>query len=469
LGEYFNNADLTAPVMRRIDPAIFFNWNSGSPAASLAPGTFSIRWTGKILAATTDVYTFYVNSDDGVRLWIGGKLVIDAWVDQGMTEHRGTIPMTAGLFTDIRLEYYQNGGLAGVQLRWSSSTLLKTLVQKADFFPPPGAADAGVLAEAGSPPPPSGTQKRPSYNTGTGFFVVGNKLYDANGHEFRMRGVNHLHWDAPGIGIPKTGSNTERWVIDMHQPTATNLGLMQKSIGNKIVPMAGNWTGTCDQDTSTLSTIVSNWVATASTWKNVEKYLLINIANEWGPSSSTVWRDAYISAVSQLRAAGINCTLVIDAGGCGQDNADLVQYAAAVFDSDPQKNIVFDQHLYGGWANGNAASWQTDLKKGLDALVATGLPVILGEFGPGRNIGPSPTMLTPGEIIQAAEARGFGWLAWAWDDPAGEFTATPNDNWFALSFTGDYRSSADLTTFGKDVVENPTYGTKVLGTPATSF
>jgi len=318
-----------------------------------------------------------------------------------------------------------------------------------------------------APAPPSST--RPAYNTGTGFYVVGNKLYDANGNEFWMRGINHLHWDAADVGIPKTGANTERWVIDLGQSAATNTALMQKSVANKMVPMPGNWDGTCDENVSTLSRIVDKWVATAAQWRALERYVLINIANEWGPGSSTVWRDAYISAVARLRAAGINATLVVDAGGCGQDNADLAQYAAAVFNSDPQKNVVFDQHVYGEWKSGSGQSWQTDLGTGLDALAATGLPFILGELGPGRNIGPSPTMITPGQIIQAAEARGFGWLAWAWDDPAGEWQSAPSDDWFALSFTGDYRSSADLTTFGKDVVENPVYGLKALQKPASLF
>jgi hypothetical protein len=73
--------------------------------------------------------------------------------------------------------------------------------------------------------------------------------------------------------------------------------------------------------------------------------------------------------------------------------------------------------------------------------------------------------MTPGEIIQAAEARGIGWLAWAWDDPA----SNADDTWFALSKNGKYDSSADLTTFGKEVVENPTYGLLVLAKPATTF
>jgi hypothetical protein len=73
--------------------------------------------------------------------------------------------------------------------------------------------------------------------------------------------------------------------------------------------------------------------------------------------------------------------------------------------------------------------------------------------------------MTPGEIIQVAEARGIGWLAWAWDDPA----SNADDTWFALSKNGKYDSSADLTTFGKEVVENPTYGLLVLAKPATTF
>ena len=93
------------------------------------------------------------------------------------------------------------------------------------------------------------------------------------------------------------------------------------------------------------------------------------------------------------------------------------------------------------------------------------LAIIVGEFGPGRNIGPSPTQITPGQSITAAEARGIGWMAWAWDEPASNVT----DDWLDLSYTGDYTSSADLTAFGKNVVENPTYGLLHLGKAATSF
>jgi mannan endo-1,4-beta-mannosidase len=294
---------------------------------------------------------------------------------------------------------------------------------------------------------------------------VGNKLYDSKGVEFHARGVNKLHSSDPSPGIPKTHANIERWVIDLTMPVATNLGFMKDTIANHIVPMPGVWEGTCNEDPSVLSHIVDEWVAQAPQWTTLNDKIIVNIANEWGPSGSTVWRDAYITAVGRMRAAGYTGTLSITSGGCGQDNDDIVKYGAAVLASDPQKNLIFDQHIYGIWADGNGMNWQIDLKTGLDALASSGLAVIVGEFGPGRDIGPSATLMTPGEIIQAADARGIGWLAWAWDDPA----YNADDTWFALSRTGDYNSSADLTMFGQDVIENPTYGIKAKAVPNTAF
>ena len=316
----------------------------------------------------------------------------------------------------------------------------------------------------------TGSATRPSYNTGTGFFVLNGKLYDANGVEFRIRGVNRNHYDMDAPGIPKTHANTERTVLffngEWGSTTTRNVQTMQQDmINNHIVPMPGNWEGTCDESTATLTTIVDRWVAQVSTYKALDKYMILNIANEWGPADSTVWRDSYVTAIQRLRTAGYTCTISVDSGGCGQDNADLAKHAQAVFDADPQKNVIFDQHIYGNWGlDAGKQSWQQGLIAGFDALVATGLPVIIGEFGPGRNIGPSPTNITPQAIIQAAEARNLGWLAWAWDD-----NPSAGDDWFALSLNGDYNSSADLTTFGKSVVEGTGYGLLALAKPATAW
>ena len=327
-----------------------------------------------------------------------------------------------------------------------------------------GVADSGADGKGGqggdSASGDGGQAMRPSYNHGTGFFVLNGKLYDANGNEFRVRGVDKLHWDFTTPGLANSKANTVRWVIDFTQPVANNIALLRGGAGktagtiyNDMVVMPGAWqapagTLTCSSDPAILASAVSVWVAQAASWTQLEKYSILNIGNEWGPAHSTVWRDSYISAIGQMRMAGYHATLSITSGGCGQDNADLVDYAQAVFDSDPEKNVIFDRHVYGGDASVGAL--------GTDAasLSSLGLPIIFGEFGPGRSIGPSPTDLTPTQVIQTAEQHGFGWMAWAWDDD--DVGGKADNNWFALSYAGTYNSSSDLTIAGQEVVEGCT-------------
>jgi len=296
---------------------------------------------------------------------------------------------------------------------------------------------------------------RPAGNTGTGFYVAGGKLYDPNGNEFRIRGVNRNHWDSYGspTGVPLSGANTERVVLSFTNSTSYNWNIVSSQmLANRIVPIPGNWTGTCKADTATLSAIVDTWVAQASTWTQLNTRGLINIANEWGPANSTVWRDSYITAIARMRAAGYTGTLVVDSGGCGQDAQDIVKYGAAVLASDPQKNILFDVHVYGGFHYPATASWMQDYETAMKQLKASGLPLILGEFGPGNNVGPSPTLVTPQHVIDTAETNGWGWMPWSWDDN-NLANCTSDDNGFSMTIKcGTYKTSADLTAFGKIVV-----------------
>jgi mannan endo-1,4-beta-mannosidase len=318
--------------------------------------------------------------------------------------------------------------------------------------------------EANGAPAPLSTAARPAHNTGTGFFVADGKLYDPQGVEFRIRGVNKLHWDLNTPGIPNTHANTVRWNVDFRRPAEQNVELLKvKTIAEHMVPMPANWDGTCDKDASVLSSIVDTWVAQAETWKGLDDKMILNIANEWGPKD-VGWRDAYVDAVRRLRAAGYRSTIAVTAGGCGQNNDVLATYAADVFNADPEKNVIFDQHIYGIWANGDGQPWQIDLKTGLDKLAGLGVPAFVGEFGPGNGIGPSPTAMAPRTIMEECEARSLGWVAWAWDDGSKR-----GDSWFALSLNGRYDSSADLTTFGKVVVEDPQFGLLALARPASGF
>lgn len=325
--------------------------------------------------------------------------------------------------------------------------------------PSTGSAGDTVVASADPSQPlvahAAGIVPRPAGNTGKGFYVVGSKLYDPNGQEFRIRGVNRNHWDSYGspTGLPLSGANTERMVLSFAKPTSYNWNIVSaQALANKIVPIPGNWTATCKADPASLTAIVDTWVAQAATWTQLNATGLINIANEWGPANSTVWRDNYITAIARMRAAGYSGTLVVDSGGCGQDAQDIVKYGAAVLASDPQKNILFDVHVYGSFHYPATASWMQDYATAMAQLKASGLPLILGEFGPGRNVGPSPTMVPPEKVIADAEANGWGWMPWSWDDN-NLANCGSDDNGFSMTLKcGVYKTDADLTTFGKTVV-----------------
>lgn len=131
---YYNNMNFTGSTVQRVDANIDFNWGNGSPDPSIGNNTFSARWEGGIVAPYTGTFTFYTNTDDGVRLWVDNQLVIDQWIDQAPTEWSGTISLTAGQLVPFKMEYYENGGGAVAQLSWSSDFLGKQIVAQANLF-----------------------------------------------------------------------------------------------------------------------------------------------------------------------------------------------------------------------------------------------------------------------------------------------------------------------------------------------
>lgn len=126
---YFDNADLTDPKVTRVDPGVDFDWGSASPDPALEPDTFSVRWTGKVIADRAETYTFITTSDDGVRLWVDGTLLVDNWTDHSKREDTGQIALTAGAH-DIRMEFYDGGFDAIAQLHWSSPSIVRQIVPK---------------------------------------------------------------------------------------------------------------------------------------------------------------------------------------------------------------------------------------------------------------------------------------------------------------------------------------------------
>jgi hypothetical protein len=125
-GEYFSNRHLSgAPVVVRHDLNIDFNWGTGSPDALLPADDFSARWT-QTLHFAEGYYEFSVAADDGVRLFVDGKIVVDDWRNTAYTTRRSSIQLSEGAHT-VRLEYYEATAHAAVRLSWERKEISRPI------------------------------------------------------------------------------------------------------------------------------------------------------------------------------------------------------------------------------------------------------------------------------------------------------------------------------------------------------
>ena len=136
LGQYYSGINFDTLKLTRIDPTINFSWGLGSPDALLGVDRFSTRWTGKVQAKYSETYTFYTNSDDGVRLWLNGQQVIDNWIPHGLTQDSATITLIEGQQYDIKLDYYEETGSASSGLSWSSASQKKEIIPQSQLYEP---------------------------------------------------------------------------------------------------------------------------------------------------------------------------------------------------------------------------------------------------------------------------------------------------------------------------------------------
>jgi len=177
-GEYFNNMSLSgAPAFVRDDANINFNWGTGSPAPGYVNGdVFSVRWTRTVNMAPGS-YRFYMTVDDGARLWVNGHLLIDAWREQAATTYTGDIYLPGGAIP-IKMEYFENTGLAVAQLTWTSAG-------------GPGPGPAEVIVDDGGPGFERGGTATSWRTTGAGY---GGRLTWTRNNDWARPNYNWARW-----------------------------------------------------------------------------------------------------------------------------------------------------------------------------------------------------------------------------------------------------------------------------------
>jgi len=138
-GDYFNNMVAQGtPALTRTDSTVNFNWGTGGPGTPINSDHFSVRWIGQVKAQFSETYTFYVSTDDGVRLWVNNQLMVDKWSNQSGTEWSNTIFLVGDSNYNIRMDYYDDSGNAEAHLKWSSNSTPKQIIPMSQLYPATG-------------------------------------------------------------------------------------------------------------------------------------------------------------------------------------------------------------------------------------------------------------------------------------------------------------------------------------------
>ena len=132
LGMYYHGNAFNQLAFTRPDRNIDFDWSAGPPDPRIAPGTeYSVRWLGEIVPKETDTYTLMVTSDDGARLYVGGRLLIANWTTHSPTEDTATVRLKAGQHYAIKLEYYENSlPPAAIRLYWEAASVPRQYISE---------------------------------------------------------------------------------------------------------------------------------------------------------------------------------------------------------------------------------------------------------------------------------------------------------------------------------------------------
>ncbi len=132
--EYFSNETLEGkPAFSRVDTSVDFNWAGASPAPGVPGDHFSVRWTGDFRAPASGDYIFNLTSDDGSRMYLDGKLIIDNWGPHSPVERGYKMILQKGRSYDIKVEYYQGtgGAMVVMGLREPESAMIASAVEAA--------------------------------------------------------------------------------------------------------------------------------------------------------------------------------------------------------------------------------------------------------------------------------------------------------------------------------------------------
>ena len=144
-GEYWSNTGLSGtPNFTRNDVVLDFNWAQAAPQPGFAADNFSARWT-RTLGLEAGTYRFHVLVDDGARLWVDDRLLIDEWRGGASRELTSDYAISAGDHK-LRVEYVEFGAEARLKVWWEKVGAASYPDWRGDYWSNPGLSGAPVLS-----------------------------------------------------------------------------------------------------------------------------------------------------------------------------------------------------------------------------------------------------------------------------------------------------------------------------------
>ncbi|ACV09865.1 cellulase family glycosylhydrolase [Jonesia denitrificans] len=305
--------------------------------------------------------------------------------------------------------------------------------------------------------------------TPDGIHVKDGRIYEADGTELILRGVNHAHaWYNNETGayadIAHAGANSVRTVLSngvtwSRTSSADVAQLISLSEDAQLINMlevhdtTGYGDSSLDSPRSTLAQAADYWISLKDVLVGTEDHVIINLGNEpFGNNDTTNARyvNDTTTAITRLRNAGLTHTIVVDAPGWGQDWQHIMRdNAATILNADPLKNVVFSVHMYEVYS-----SPQT-VKDYINSYRSRELPLIIGEFA-STHFGKPVAWET---ILNESTNKGIGYYGWSWsgNGPGLE----------ALDIVNNFNGSS-LTTWGKQLFTSP-HGIAKTATTASYF
>ncbi len=312
IGTYFNDVALKSAVVTRLDPTVNFSWGLGAPADGVNADKFSARWAGKVLARSTGPVSFYTASDDGVRLWVNGTLLIDNWARHATVTNHKSINLVSGKKYDIKMEYYDDSAAAVAKLWWSSATIARQIVPTNSLFSnlrlpladtQPPSAPTNLLATAK-------TDQTVSLSWTAATDNVGISKYDIYRDGMKVGSTSATHYTDSGL-IALTNYSYSLKAIDRSKNSSKNSAALS-TITNSSDAIAPTVPGSLSINAKTDSSITLSWSA-ASDNVGVTEYDLYR----QGVKVATFGANTFSTTNLNLQANANYAYFVIAVDGAG--------------------------------------------------------------------------------------------------------------------------------------------------------